>query len=337
MKQQATKARAKQGARKQRPTAPVTRMLVVDALRSWVMPTISVVIGGGVFVVYNIGLVETAPAVTIVGTLCLAVTLFFGLRSFTAHPINARLAAVLIAFVGLWGGAAFYPFYRALNPGAPMFTTELRRDGTPVTVPMQGRAGHYTMIVEGHFPPAQGRQNRSATYHIAVGHGGVTDQVVEGTFKEEWRSQRVGAGRRSSLVPVMSESIQALNPIDDPDGRDLTLKLTDLSADFRDTVTVKIYAGGISDPVLIGLGVLALAGAMLVDAWRPKGESEGLMGTLTAATLLGIATFRASSVTTPGFPQFMIAALVGTLVGALAGSVLWRLTQSLKKHLPALA
>jgi len=263
------------------------------------------------------------------------VVLFYGLRGFAEHPLTGPMAAVLIGFAILWSTTTFYPFYRAVNPGTPVFSTKLNRNAAPVTLPLQGKPGRYSVIVEGHFEPAPGRENRTAKYSIALGHDGGTDRVLEGTFNQEWGTQRVGAGRRSSLVPVMHQATQVLDEIDDPGGRDLTAKLTDLSPGVGDEVGVRLYAESVPKSVLIGLGVLAVAGALLLDAWRPKGSGEGLMSTLTIAALLAIVVFRGSAVAAPGFPQLAIAALVGTLAGALASSLLWRLTQPLRRYLAA--
>jgi hypothetical protein len=335
MKAQANKSRAKHPAHKPKQTAPLTRMLILDALRTWVIPTVAVSIGLVVFVLYNIELLEQAVAVTVAGTLGLIVVLFYGLRGFIEDTLDGRMVAILIVFAVLWSAATFYPFYRAVNPGPPLFATELSRDHPPVTLPLQGKPGRYNLVVEGHFLPAQGKENRTATYHITLGHEGQTDRVLEGAFHQEWGTQRIGAGRRSSLVPVMRQTTQGLETIEDPEGRDLTVKLTDLSPGVMDTVSLRVYAEGFMKPLLIVLGVLTIAASVVLDAWRPKGVSEGLLATLTVATLLSIVTFRASNVAALGFPQLVIAVLVGTLAGAIASGLLSRLIRPLRRYLPA--
>ncbi len=329
------KSRAKTAARKQKSTAPLTRLVILDALRTWVVPTISFAAIFVIFIVYNIDLVGQSFAVTVTGALALLLVLFFGLRGFLDDAVSGAAAAILTAFAVCWSVAAFYPFYRAVNPGTPVFSTRLTRQGVPVSVPLHGKPGRYSVIVEGHFVPAQGRENRTATYAIALGHNGGTDRVLQGTFNQEWGTQRIGAGRRSSLVPVMHQTTETLDVIDDTDGHDLTLQLTDLSSDVTDGVNVRFYMETVPKPVLIALGVFALAGAIIIDSWRPRGVSDGLMSTLTVATLLAVVVFRASALAMPGFPQLIIAALVGTLAGAVGGSLVWRLSQPLRKHLPA--
>jgi len=336
MKAQPKKARAK-AAPGRRPTqsAPLTQMLVLDALRTWVIPTVTVVVGLVIFVVYNIGAIDEAPAVTVVGAMAMLTVLFAGVRGFLDEPPTGALLGVLALFVVLFAASAFYPFYRTLNPGTPDFSTDLKR-GATATLPLHDKPGHYSVIFEGHFLPVEGQQNRTAAYSVALGHDGTTDRVLSGAFSQEWRSQRIGAGRRSSIIPSLHQSNETRDVIDDPEGRDLTLTLTDLSPGVRDSVAVRLYAERIPQWLFAVVGVLALATALLIDSARPKGKNEGLMGTLTAATLVSVAIFVRSTVATPGFPQLVIAALVGTLVGAIAGSLLWRLAFPLKKFLPAL-
>jgi len=336
MKAQANKARAKASPRrKPAQSAPLTQMLILDALRTWVIPTLAVVVGLVIFVVYNIGALDEGPAVTIVGGVALLTILFTGVRGFLEDMPSGVLLGLLVLFTVLFVSGAFYPFYRTLNPGTPDFSAELKR-GVVATLPLHTRPGHYNVIFEGHFLPVEGQQNRTATYSVALGHDSATDRVMAGVFSQEWRSQRIGAGRRSSIIPALHQSNETRETIDDPEGRDLTMTLTDLSQGVRDSVSVRLYAEIIPQWVFAVVGVLALATAVLIDSARPKGASDGLLGTLTASTLVSVAIFVRSTVATPGFPQLVIAALVGTLVGAIVGSILWRLTFPLKKYLPAL-
>jgi len=331
MKGSAAKGRTR-SAGKQTQKARLTQLVVLDALRSWVFPTAAGVVVFVLYVLYNIDVVDVGVAVTVTGVLALLVVLFFGLRGFFEDIPEGRRVALLAGFAVLWCVATVFPFYRAVNRGTPLFTAELKHGGPPVTVPLHDRPGHYSLFVEGHFLPVQGRENRTATYQIALGHDGSTDRLIEGAFSQEWGSQRVGAGRRSSMVPVMHERTLLLDELEDPEGRDLTLQLKELSAGVRDSVTVRIYPPGAPKAVLIALGVLAVAAALGVDAWREKGSSEGLMGTLTVAALVAVALFRNSSAATPGFPQLIFGALVGAIGGAIGGWALSRLAKPLRKY-----
>lgn len=336
MKAQASKSRPKASS-KRKPTqsAPLTQMLVLDALRTWVVPTLAIVAGLVIFIIYNIGVIDAAPAVTIVGGLALLVVLFAGLRGFLEDYSSPKMIAVLAVFAVLFGVSTFYPFYRTLNPGIPVFSTDLKR-GAAATLPLHDKPGRYNVIFEGHFLPVEGQQNRTAEYNIALGHDGTTDRVLTGAFKEEWRSQRIGAGRQSSIVPSLHKATEVRDVIDEPTGRDLTMTLTDLSQGVRDSVSVRLYSETLPQWLFIVLSVLTLAGALAVDSWRPKGANDGLLGTLTAATLVSVVIFNRSTIATPGFPQLIISILVGTLAGAIAGSLLWRLSLPLKKYLPAI-
>jgi hypothetical protein len=308
-------------------------MVVLDALRSWVVPSVAAALVFVIFVTYNLGLVDDASAVTSVGIIALLTVLFFGLRSFLAQRVEGKVTLILAGFALLWCAAAMYPFYRTVNPGTPVFATQLTPNTPAVTLPLRGQAGHYSVIVEGHFLPTEGRTNRTATYSIALGHEGTTDRVLQGTFSQTWGMQRIGAGRRSSLVPTMHETTQVREIIENPEARDLTLQLTNLSPGVRESLEIRVYAENLPQWVLIVLSVMAVAGAVVIDAWRPKGANEGLMTTLTVAAFVSIGVFRVSTPVNPGFPQLAVAALMGTLAGALGGSLLWRLGQPLRKYI----
>lgn len=333
MKSNAARSRRPRAARKPVQTAPLTQMVVIDALRSWVIPSLAAALVFVIFVTYNLGLVDDASAVTSVGIISLLTVLFFGLRSFLAQRVEGKVPLILAGFALLWCAAAMYPFYRTVNPGTPVFATQLTRNAPAVTLPLRGQAGRYSVMVEGYFPPPEGRTNRTATYSIALGHEGTTDRVLQGTFSQTWGTQRIGAGRRSSLVPTMHQTTQVHEIIENPEARDLTLQLTNLSPGVRDSLDIRVYAENLPQWALIVLSVMAVAGAVVIDAWRPKGANEGLMTTLTVAAFVGIGVFRVSTPVNPGFPQLAVAALMGTLAGALGGSLLWRLGQPLRKYI----
>jgi hypothetical protein len=336
VKAQTNKARAKgKGAVKRTQSAGLTGMVILDALRTWLIPTVAGVAGFVVFILYSVEVVDSEVAVTVIGTLALAVVLFYGLRGFADPPVDGRLVAILLAYAGLWSVTAFYPFYRTLHPGTPLFAGELHRGGAAVTVPLHGVPGRYHLIVEGSFLPAEGRIDREAKFNIALGHNGTPDRVLEGTFSQHWLSQRIGAGRRSSYIPVMQQRTQVLEPIDDLDGHDLTLSLTELSADMRDRVSLRLYGETVPKTLWIVLGLLTVAGAVLLDGWRTRGSSEALLAGLTIATLISVVVFRNFTVAVPGFPELILATLAGVMVGVIGASLLWRLTRPLRKYLPA--
>jgi small basic protein len=333
MKSNAARSRRPHAARKPVQAAPLTQMAVIDSLRSWVVPTVAAALAFVIFVAYNLGLVDDASAVTSVGIIALLTVLFFGLRSFLSQRLEGKVPFILGGFALLWCAAAMYPFYRTVNPGTPVFATQLVPNGPAVTLPLRGQAGRFSITVEGHFLPAEGRTNRTATYSIALGHDGTTDRVLQGTFSQTWGTQRIGSGRRSSVVPTMHQITQARDTFENPEGRDLTLQLTNVSPGIRDNLDIRVYAENLPQWALILLSVMAVVGAVFIDAWRPKGANEGLMTTLTVAAFVSIAVFRVSTPVNPGFPQLAVAALMGTLAGALGGILLWRLGQPLHKYI----
>jgi len=66
MKAQAAKSRGKRSvARKPTQGAALTRLVVMDALRTWLIPTVAAAAGFLIFVLYNVELLDESVAVTI--------------------------------------------------------------------------------------------------------------------------------------------------------------------------------------------------------------------------------------------------------------------------------
>jgi hypothetical protein len=328
------KASSKKGATLGRGSVSYTRLAVADALRTWVVPTVTITGAALVYIAHNLDLLSAQLAVSIVGSLALALALFWGIRDYFAEEASTSVRWLACGFAVLWCWGLWLPFYRSLNFGEPIFSSELRRGAPPVVAHVAGHGGRYDMIVESRFATAERGQNRSATYRITVGHDGHTDEIAEGTFHQDWHTQRVGAGRRSFAVPALSETTQVRNVIVDSDGHDLDLQLAELSGG-GDHVTVRLYPEHYPAWLFTALGVVTVALAFMLDGYRPKSAATGLLTTLAIGSLVAVATIRASAGAQVHFAQLVIALLVGAVTGPVGGGLLWRLGRPLRRYLPA--
>jgi hypothetical protein len=335
MKRPATRS-AKRSASKPPPAAALTHLIVLHAVRTWVVPTLTITVATVVYLASNLGAIAPQPAITIIGSMLLLLALFWGLRDFLDPDTAPVLRVVLAVFTMLWCAAIYVPFYLTLNPGQPLFSAELHRGAAPVTVALNRQPGPYRMIVESHFTSTERMHSQAATYRIAVAHDGVTERLAEGTFHQDWHNQRVGAGRRSFLVPAMSETTEVLNVFDDPDGHDVSIQLTELSPEVGDSVKVRLYREHIPEWGLVAMALAITLAAMALDGYRPKTASPGVLTTVTFGAALGVATMRASSAATPGFPQLVVGAVLGVIGGAAGGALLSRLGRPLLRYLPDL-
>ena len=205
MKGQAARARKSAGKRPQ--SARLTQMVVYDALRSWVIPTVAGVVVFVLYVLYSIELVDADVAVTVAGSLALLVLLFFGLRGFFEDRPDGRRLALLAGFAVLWCAVTFYPFYRAVNPGAPLFSAELKTQ-RPARHHSAARQTRPLQPVRSGPLPTGARDGRTAPPRITSPSATTAARIGcwRAPFAKNGAASASGAGRRSSLVPVMHES-----------------------------------------------------------------------------------------------------------------------------------
>jgi len=322
------KAKPSPPSRRAKQAVQIRRLVVLDALRSWVVPSVA---AGGIFVVWVLTSAELMPmaaGLTVAGGLILFIALHAALRAFIDERTAATRAALVGAFAVAWAGVAFYALYSTVNPPPPLFTSELKAQAPPVTVPLQGVAGSYRIVVEGHFLPSKEQASQSGHYRLRVADG--TEKMIEGDFTEGWRRQRLG--RRGS-VPVHTVHALGQHTVDSASGDRLTLELTEVSAGIRDTVTVQVYRAAFSTTLLAAFGALLVAAALVIDAWRGTEPGDALMTMETLAVVLGIAAFRSFAPPRPSFGDLIVNGLLGAIAGVPAGALLWRLTRTRLRRL----
>lgn len=303
--------------------AMIRRIVILDALRGWV---VHLVLGGGMlilWILYNIELIGPGPAVTGGGAIVLAGLLFAGLYRFLDPSTTLRTALLLAAFVAGWWIALFPPFDRAVNLPEPLFQEEVRLNAEPLSlaVPDTGVSA-YRLIVEGHFRPSTEHVGRMAHYRLAL-HDGASDRSLEGDFTENWGRQRLG--RRGSVAVHRGHTIDQ-HRLDGPLSPGATLRLESVGPDAEPEVTVGLYPAPLHDGLFAAAGAALTAAALLIDALLAGvEESRGAATTMTLAAVMAVAAFRRFAAPHPGFGDLVVFGGAGVLCGVLVARALWRL------------
>ena len=300
----------------------IRRILVLDALRGNAAPGIA---AAGVllfWVLFNAELVNVGPALTVTSLLVLFILLHFGLRDFLDERTPARIAIAVGVFAFVWLIGLGWPLHATVTPPPPLFAGELRANGEATKVALDGDGGQYRVVVSGHMPATNDKGSHGGTYKMRLKDDGSLDEIVQGDFSETWRRQRIG---RKGGLPVRVIHNIAQHRITTA-GHDLNVSLVELTGDVGSSVSIEIFKQAVSTMLLTAIGVVLITGALVVDAWRTEVKHDGMMTTETVAALLGISAFRAFGAAHPGFGDLLINGMLGGLVGAGFGALLWWLT-----------
>jgi hypothetical protein len=327
--------KASNGARREAqrtPSASLTRLTMIDALRTWVVPALTLPAAMIIYILYNLDLIDRVASVSATGVLALATVLWAGLRGFISERTSGRLTLLLIGYAAIWGVGTIIPFEAVIEPGALLLSRQLRPHES-VPLPIEGHPGRYRLIVEGTFAANQTHGNRFAHYRLALAAGDAPTRLLEGDFSEEFVQQRLGRRGTTTVRDLHTAEVHDFS-VADPGG--LRLSVNDISPpDAISTISVELYRQRISPAILVGIGLLLIAGAVVIDAWRPRDQAEGLLTTLTLGTLVTITTLGSWGGPHPGIGQLAIQSLLGAIAGGLAAMVLGPLTRPLVRRLPA--
>jgi hypothetical protein len=305
--------------------AQIRHLLVLDALRSGIVPTIAGGLILAVWVLLSVDLIGSKLALSIAAALVLFITLYAGLSPFLDEGTKLGVAGAVITFACAWSLIIFWPLHHTIYAPPPVFTGEIHAGRPPVMVPLHGEAGRYRIVLRGYFPPTSAQTTRAAHYRLHVLDGAGLDVVLEGDFTDTWRQRRVG---RRGRFPVHVVSDISQHKIESASGKDLSLALTETGGGMSDVVSVEVAAAGFALPLFAALGAVLAAAALVIDTWRPTVPRNGIITMETLAALVGGAAFSSLAGWRPGFVDLVVSVFAGVVVGAPAGAILWRVASA---------
>ena len=302
------------------PPRHVNRLLVEEALSTWIPPTIGAILLGGATLLDALGAVSEplASMVAVFGLLILGVFAVFGPLLRAAHPPKLRPAA--IAGIALaWIAIFSVPFALRLFPGPPVATAALETH--PKSTSLSIGEGRFDLVLDAHLPMSSERQTRQLHYSVTLTDGAGQPYRYDGELGDRWQTRRLG---RRGTAPVHLEHLSSAYGIDNPAGGTLRFDDVTLSGVPNATLAASFYRHRVPASLwLLSGGILLTVGALAFDLWwdpRRTPTAALLTATATGAMLV----FCSSATGHPGLRQVFGSTIVGGIGGVpTAGIAAW--------------
>ena len=314
--------------RSQTQTATIRRLLIRDALASWVVPTIAAVVIALAVLLNALGLLTDAAASATAVAALLVIGAFMMVAPFldgASERPPVPLAALFAAALG-WVALLYYPFHARIFAGPALAQIHVDPAVHGVLVPVGGHGDSVDLIVEAHLPLAAEQRDRSVVYALDLVDASGAHTHVSGELGDRWRMRRIG---RRGTAPTRLEHLSAAHLVEDPGGGDLRLEQATITGEPTATLNATFYPHRLAPRGILyaGAGLLTVA-ALAFDTWSHPRETP--LATLLTATAAGAAlAFTASGSGHPGLRDVIGAVLVGAVVGVPIGLVAAWITQRL--------
>lgn len=294
----------------------------VDAelLRTWLPPSL----GGAVFlllyVLGNLDVIETPPALAADALLLALIVLFFPMRYAYRLSPRGRMAATLLGI--LWVTAVYGPVYRRIYPAPRIATVEVTPEGLPAVLPAAGHGPQLDLVIEGHLEPGVPGSTRAARYRVTFQDSEGRSQSHTGEFIETW--ERQAQGRRDGIELLRARTATRV-ALDNPSNANMRVTELTMRGRAERRLTLGLYPHTQLPPGLsiVVAGALVLA-ALAFDRATGAAETAASLTIATAAALTCTFTFQTLASPQPTFRELFGATIVGALVGGpIGGLVGW--------------
>jgi len=302
---------------KRAPQPSIRRLLIADALRSWVPPTAAIAVLAVAMLLDATELVPDGIAATISVVAVLVLAVFLAIAPLVADEHRGRVPPLVPVAAGAVATVLLaYPVIVRLLPGTPLREIALDAGAKGAAVVTPDEASRIDFVVDARLPLSTDRRDRTLHYDIDLVDDAGTHDHVSGEVGDSWRMRRLG--RRGS-APSHFEHLSASSAVDVGSGGLRVADVT-LTGEPHATASATVYHRRTPPTaVLYGGAALLVLGALVFDLWwDPAAGSTTTMATASACA--AVLVFAAGSAGHPGIRDVIGAALVGTLVGVPIGS-----------------
>ena len=294
-----------------RPTQspPIFRVMMLEALESWVVPTLSLTAAALFWLLSAIDVWSEPLAVVGVAGSLLVLALFASFRQYMFAEDTFRRYASLGFGCG-WGVLLFVTFYLYNFPGAPIVDGVLRSGGEAISLP----AGAHALVIDGRFVATQGQGNRLGHYRLEITPSGGTPFSIDGNFEDSFAHQRLG--RRGTTVVEIQHTSQRhfINP---PSAANV--RLAEVDPSLEPEVRIAAYPA-MNRWLFPVLGVAGMIGALAFEKWL---DGDGSVTMAVCVTFFVVHEYLSWASPHPQLRSLIGAILVGGFIGAPLAAIVW--------------
>jgi hypothetical protein len=301
----------------------IRRLLVADALSTWLVPALSLTVLALAVLLSAFGLITDGGTAATAGLALLVVAAFVMVTPWLGAQTARRRISLpwLLGGAALWIALLYYPLHCRIFAGPPLAKTRLDASAIGTILPVAGHGSRLDLIVDAHLPLAAEQRDRSVHYDFDLVDERGDSTHYTGELGDRWRTRRMG---RRGTAPSHYEHLSTDHAVDNPSGSNLRLDRIVLTGEPAAALTASVYARRSPPASLLytEAAVLTLL-ALAFDLWaHPQDNPVATLMTASAAgTLL---TFVTSGAGHPGFRDLIGAAIVGSIAGvALGAVVMW--------------
>jgi hypothetical protein len=307
-----------------RAAAPrVWQLLVLDALRTWAVPAVAVLV---ILVAAGLAVTETvaaAPALAVAIGGALVLLLFIAEQPLLAAQAAPRERLVGAGVALVWFALCYAPFYTRLFPGTPLVAgAQLGSDGRglPLTIPASGHRA-IDLLVEGRLAQAANGAAVPVEYTLTLEDAGRHVETMRGRFEETVKAQRLG--RRGQALVRQTHGVER-KLVSNPAGRDLAVTAVALEPENAPPLVLSVYAHPLPGLPVLAVAAAALLGVAIAFDRRPAlASTDGALTYATASVLGTAVVFWTSNAVQPDFRTLIGAAIFGGPVGFGLGALAW--------------
>jgi hypothetical protein len=288
---------------------PIFRAMVLEALESWVVPTLSLTTAALFWLMSAIDVWPEPVAVVGVAGSLLVLALFASLRHYLFAESDLQRYASL-GLGGGWGLLIFVTFYLYNFPGPPTVDRVLRAGSEGISLP----AGAQALVVDGRFVATQGQGNRLGHYRLEITSPGGTPRAIDGAFEDSFARQRLGR-RGSTVVEIQHTSQRHFITLPAV----ASVRLAEVDPSLEPEVRIAAYPA-MNRWLFPVLGVVGMIGALVFEKWL---DGDGSVTMATCVTFFVVDQYLRWASPHPEFRSLIGAILVGGFIGAPLAAVVW--------------